>query len=145
MSPGLSVLCWSHVTRSDLLSCWDVEPRLYLDQSLPWIVLTDRVTPRSKYYPPLCVSLSLVVCLHAGMVEKSLHGIHGQTTAMARRKVQEGPVGGLYSKCVLQVRQPYSGVLKCLVLSSCPHTMRGRGTTYQTEYVVVNSGNVEPH
>ena len=47
LSPGLSVLCWSHVTRGDLLPCWDVEPRLDLDQSLLRIVLTDRVTPRN--------------------------------------------------------------------------------------------------
>ena len=45
------------------------------------------------------------------MVEEGLHGIDGQTTAIARRKMQESPVSGLYSKCVLQVRQDNSGVL----------------------------------
>ena len=76
------------------------------------------------------------------MVEKSLHGVDRQTAAIARRKVQEGPVSGLYSKCVLQVRQEYSGVLTGQwqwVMSL--HSQ----TSYQTEYVVVDSSNVQPH
>ena len=102
LSPGLGVLGRSEVTRGDLLSSKDLEPRLDLDQALLGEVLTDRVTPRNIILQSL--SLSRIDCLHAGMVEESLHGIHSQATAIARRKVQEGPVGGLYSKCVLQVR-----------------------------------------
>ena len=112
LPPGLSVLGWSDVARSYLLACWDVEPRPYPDQSLLWVVLTDGVTPRNiTTQVSLSLSLSTIVSLHAGMVEESLHGIDRQSTAISGRKVQQGPVGGLYSKCVLQVRQDYSGVL----------------------------------
>ena len=56
LSPGLGVLGRSEVTRGDLLSSRDVEPRLDLDQALLGEVLTDRVTPRNII---LQLSLSL--------------------------------------------------------------------------------------